>query len=219
MAQALHLCGNTMSSKLTFFKNFIKEFHYTGAIMPSSEGLSLAITEKLRERNEEKISVLEVGAGTGVFTRKIINHLKQDDELIVYEINDEFTDYLKNSVVKDIDEGIEIKLLNEDIMIEDENDRKYDFIVSGLPFNNFPVEVVEKILSLYMRKLKIGGILSFFEYMYMRNIKLSLPLAKNELIRIKRIDELVNHFNEKFGIGRSSIYKNIPPAFVNYLRR
>src|SRR6266576_2102252 len=40
----------------------------------------------------------------------------------------------------------------------------YDYIVSGLPLNNFPVSQVRKIFRAYNRLLKPGGTLTYYEY-------------------------------------------------------
>ena len=79
---------------LVFLKNFISHFYHTGALLPSSRYLARVITERI-ESGDSPISILEVGAGTGSFTREIISKLKAGDKFVIYEINSEFCEILK----------------------------------------------------------------------------------------------------------------------------
>ena len=117
-------------------------------------------------------------------------------------------------------ENIEVELVSDDILKESSKNVKYDYIVSGLPFNNFEPRVVEAILASYMKMLKAGGVLSFFEYAYVRDIKLGLyPSKSSEYGRIHQIDEIIRYYSNKFSGEKKMVFRNIPPAFVNFMVR
>ena len=50
-------------------------------------------------------------------------------------------------------------------------ERRFGVLISGLPLNNFGVDEVERILSLFERLIAPGGTLSFFEYIFIRRVK------------------------------------------------
>ena len=96
-------------------------------------------------------------------------------------------------------------------------DQNYDFIISGLPLNNFPAELVDEIASKYFQLLKPGGVLSYFEYMFVRPIRkvVTRGLEKN---RIRRIDEIMQGHCSRHRIARDNIWVNVPPAWVQHLQ-
>lgn len=205
-----------MRDAFTFFKNFLTRFHHTGAVAPSSAALARAITARVGPA-AGPLDVLEVGPGTGPFTRALAGRLKPGDRLDLYEINEEFCAALREHVLPLLP-GVEVTLVCDDIL-KSPPARRYDAIVSGLPFNNFEPRAVEAILSLYMRLIKPGGTISFFEYLAVRPLKMRLLPRGAERDRIARIDGIVRAFRDRCGAGESRVHLNIPPARVVYLRK
>jgi phospholipid N-methyltransferase len=92
----------------------------------------------------------------------------------------------------------------------------YDFIVSGLPINNFPVAQVREIFRVYKRLLKPGGTLSFFEYVLIRQLK--SPFVKRpERRRLYGVGRVVERYLRDFQIRRQQVWFNFPPAFARHL--
>src|SRR5437867_376547 len=148
-----------------FYSEFRNNFTTTGAIAPSSPLLAKAIVVPLLQRPGRPISVLEVGAGTGSFTHRILKHLRPGDILDVYEINPKFYNFLINSFNKEklSEKGISCQFHNADIRSLRKH-IQYDFIISGLPFYAFEPHAVSEILEIYMEHLSPVGVLSYFEY-------------------------------------------------------
>jgi phospholipid N-methyltransferase len=90
-------------------------------------------------------------------------------------------------------------------------------IISGLPLNNFSVELVDQILAKLRRLLAPGGTLSFFEYVAVRRVK-SLASSRAERARLRgvgRVMEEMLHANE---MHRELVLANVPPAWVHHVR-
>lgn len=77
-----------------FFNNFIKYPNMIGAICPSSKALA---NKMVADIDFEKVKcIVEYGAGTGVFTEKIIERKKDDSILLFFELNENLYTLLKN---------------------------------------------------------------------------------------------------------------------------
>ena len=94
--------------------------------------------------------------------------------------------------------------------------QSFDFIVSGLPLNNFSPDLVQQIFDKYLELLAPGGMLSYFEYMYVR------PLRKRfsrgiERQRIHDLDAVIVPHLNNHRVRRDSVLLNFPPAWVQHL--
>jgi phosphatidylethanolamine/phosphatidyl-N-methylethanolamine N-methyltransferase len=209
-----------LHDQIAFFREFRSRFETTGAIAPSSSALARSMTRFLAERSQQiPIRVLEVGPGTGPVTDKIIPHLKGGDTFDLVELNAAFAERLKQRFDADPHwrEAASFSRIHELPVQDFHSSQKYDFIVSGLPLNNFPSALVETITSHYFQLLKPGGMLSYFEYMYVRPIRRRLTRGP-ERERIVAIDDHMRNCCDRFRICRDSIWRNIPPAWVQHLR-
>jgi phosphatidylethanolamine/phosphatidyl-N-methylethanolamine N-methyltransferase len=208
-----------MKNTFLFIKEMWRDFHHTGAIAPSSPSLARAITRSLSKK-KSPTTVLEVGAGTGVFTREIINLLTAGDTLDVYEINPTFIPALEKILDPKPGNGhpgIRTNLHATDILKLDKIGC-YDFIVSGLPLNNFDADTVHAILDVLMQSLKPGGTLCYFEYMFLRRIK-CVAAGPAERTRLKSVTSVLERFLEKHQTERIGVWLNLPPAYVRVIRK
>jgi phospholipid N-methyltransferase len=93
----------------------------------------------------------------------------------------------------------------------------YDFIVSGLPLNNFPVAQVRQIFAAFNRLLKPGGTLTYYEYVLVRQFK-SPFVSRRERRRLFRVGRVMSSYVRDYQIRRERIFINVPPATVRHLR-
>ena len=194
-----------------FLKEFRSNFHTTGAMLPSSRYLASEITSRLARRPAEPVRVLEVGPATGSFTRKILTYLGPDDHLDLCEINPAFVRHLKTWLGK-LPNSPHIRIFDHSIL-QVEPEARYDFIISGLPLNNFAPEEVRAILKHFRRLGHDGTEFSDFEYWSLRTLRVGLSTGRQRG-RMKRIDRVVRRFIWEHGHDRSIVWLNIPPARV-----
>jgi phospholipid N-methyltransferase len=207
-----------ISEYSTFFREFRRTFDTTGALAPSGRLLARAIVQPLRE-HDRPVRILEVGAGTGAVTKEIVRHVAPGDRLHVVELNDRFVEVLRRRF--DSEPGFrEVAAQTEIIhapVQELETAEPYDFIVCGVPFNNFSTELVKSIFRHMMELLGPGGTLSFFEYLWIRRFKM-LVATPEERRRVARVGCVLKKYLEWYECDRDTVYVNVPPAVAHHLR-
>jgi phosphatidylethanolamine/phosphatidyl-N-methylethanolamine N-methyltransferase len=178
-------------SKRSFLKEFIRENKTVGSLTPSSRFLASKMLDNI-DYSKTKV-IVELGPGTGVFTRRIAKKLPENVILLVFELNEEFYLQLKNEfkqtnivIIHDSAENI----LN---YLKDHNFDCADVIISSLPLSNFNEEVRSSILNKVYESLNDAG--KFIQFQYSLQSKKALMSLFQEV-----------------NIGFTAL--NIPPAFV-----
>lgn len=211
----------SIQNYLAFFRQFRQKFETTGAVAPSSRFLATAMTRYLAARDSAKpVRVLEIGPGTGPVTDSIVNLLRPGDRFDLVELNDEFVEILEWRFRKETSwSAVRQQSTIHRLPIQEfQATEPYDFVISGLPLNNFPADLVKTITDAYFRLLKPGGTLSYFEYMYVRPVRKKVTRGA-ELQRITTIDSILSDHCRTMRIHRDSVWINIPPAWVQHLRK
>jgi phospholipid N-methyltransferase len=204
-------CGN-------FFREFRRHFRTTGSILPSSRFLARALAKPLRGPRPA-CRILEVGPGTGSVTKEIARRMLPDDRLDAVEINGHFVTVLERRLREEKafracrDQIEVIHAAVEDLV----GDSVYDFIVSGLPLNNFPVAQVRAIFATYNRLLKPGGMLSYYEYTLVRQFKTPF-VDRRERRRLFRVGRVMRGYIRDYQVRRERVFVNVPPATVRHMR-
>ena len=210
-----------------FLQQAREDFIHTGAIAPSSRFLARAVTAPLRPQGPP-LRVMEAGAGTGALTGQILQCLPAGSKLDIYELNPIFARHLALRFGTDdpnmqpgpgISEGRKVTVrVNNKNAQEIPEEPRYDAIISGLPLNNFEPSQVKQILQRLFASLKPGGVLSYFEYLLIRELK-SLTTGRQERRRLRRVGRITGGFLEKYEYRREAVFLNIPPALVHQLRK
>ena len=207
------------SELLVFTREFRRHFHTTGALLPSSRALARRMGAPLARHPGPK-RILEVGPGTGVFTAEIVRHLLPDDRLDVIEANSTFVGMLRERFDG---EAAFRRVRSQCRLIEgyapDAIDRpSYDYIISGLPMNNFEPQLVERILGAFITALVPGGMLSYFEYLYIREVK-SVVAPRAERQRVRAVAEVTGSFIKRYQTATDQVFVNVPPAIARHFQR
>lgn len=207
------------SNNIEFFRQFRQRFKTTGAIAPSSRFLAKSMCWPMGKASAPR-RILEVGPGTGAVTTQLVKLLEPGDRLDLVEINDVFADLLRKRF--ETDEGWKAVAAQCEVHVmplqEFTAGDRYDFVISGLPMNNFEPELVAELLEVCFALMKEGGVLSYFEYMYIRDLK-CVATRGDEKERIRAIDKVVSEWQEKYRFDRDWIFMNLPPAWVQHLRK
>ncbi|PSW32296.1 SAM-dependent methyltransferase [Photobacterium phosphoreum] len=179
---------NRINDVILFIKQYLKNPKEIGSLIPSSNTLSKMMTDSIIGHGD---TLIELGAGTGVFTKQIKLKFK-DHKFYVFEKNTNFHENLLN--IKNIDlycDALDI------INIIDKNKTKVSDVISGLPLRSIDNKISNIILSHAFCLLINGG--QFIQFTY----GLKSPISNNFLKEHNMV------LNKKI-----YVIKNIPPATI-----
>ena len=202
-----------------FFREFLRNFHTTGAILPSGRNLAAALSRFVGEKSPQPRRILEVGPGTGAVTGHIIARMGATDRLDLVELNSSFVQRLNGRFEHEpafrvaADRARVLHCPVEELP----RAQRYDLIVSGLPLNNFAVSDVERILAALVELLASGGTLSFFEYIAVRPAR-ALVSGRAERERLRGIGEALHGVLDGREVRRDAVWLNVLPAWVHHVR-
>ena len=195
---------------LTFLRQFFRDTRNTGSIMPSSPALARPMVHGIATGAPQRW--LEVGPGTGPFTRALLAAKRPGDRLVIVELSKDFCVRLDADILApwkraNPGQAAEVVLINapiEDAKLEP----GFDHVVCGLPFNNFPPELVERIMVQLRELIRPGGSLRYFAYVGARTLRDGRGALRGAA-PLAAIEERV-----LAGCTRTSdvVMANIPPA-------
>jgi len=181
-----------MSSKKrgTFFSEAIKNLNTVGTFTYSSRFLIHKTIQPIDFSKD--ITLVELGAGDGCFTKILLNKMTANSKIIAFELSGSFVEMLRENIKDDrltiIDESVELL----DYYLKEKNITEVDHVVSALPLVVFPEEMVESILNTCISYIKPGG---YF-------VQISYSTLKLHLLK-----KWFNNVKVKYTI------RNSPPAF------
>jgi len=207
-----------------FLQQFRCNFTTTGSVFPSGKPLARALTSPLREfhgsspKDHAPIHVLECGPGTGAVTTEIVPLLGPNDQLTLVEANPVFA--------KRVEERFAQEALFHDVSkrsrilcqrLEDVQEQSaFDFVISGLPLANFPLDDVQAILEQFERVTRPGGHISFFEYVAVRPARTLITGGKDRA-RLAGIKSLLVDMFGRHPSRREIVLANFPPAWAQHV--
>jgi phospholipid N-methyltransferase len=139
---------SALKNQAAFFRQFRQRFETTGAIAPSSRFLARSMTSFLAARNPSTpVRMLEIGPGTGPVTEAIVKLLQPHDVFDLVELNEEFVAILRSRFENETEwQRVRAQATIHQLPVQDfVAQEPYDFVISGLPLNNFPAELVTSI--------------------------------------------------------------------------
>ncbi|MEC6815023.1 class I SAM-dependent methyltransferase [Photobacterium toruni] len=164
---------------------FLRNPKNTGSVISSSQFLVQEMISHISPEN----TIIELGAGSGVITRKLAE-IQAIDTIYTYENNPIF----HKSLVK-IDKTICVSDLFT--MKQRHKNQKVKTVISSIPFVNFSTETKTKALNDISTVLDHGG--KLIQYTYLNRC----PFGKDNL-----------HQNKLMLTATKKVWLNFPPATV-----
>jgi phospholipid N-methyltransferase len=177
-----------MYSLDTFIGQSLRHFIKVGSIFPSSSFLARRMVRGINSK-----IIVELGPGTGVFTKEILKILPADGVLISIESNESFVNFLNKNIGDKRFKLFKSDALQLKDILKQNGIDKVDCIISGLPLGHFSSGLKRNILEKIKNSLSDHGIYVQFEYF---------------LAGIKSIKRFFPNVTFSFEL------LNIPPAFV-----
>ena len=183
-----------------------------GEIAPFSSATIDALLAPLVRKlaTNARVKVVEVGAGTGGVTRKLVDLKRQYPHTLkvyVVELNEAF-----QPVLETIIGNSGVKLLMGDYN-DVKSNRKIDFIVSTLPEQSLPADLVKALTEKMEKDLKPGGFLTRVRYV-LKLHWLTPFFSKQKAQDITEACRVSTEFDKKYHATSELILWNIPPVDV-----
>lgn len=158
------------SSKFLFLRQFLSKPLGIGSITPSGKHLARNMVVTLGWQPNEY--VIELGPGTGVFTRELLAQGVPANRIVLIEFNKDFVKFLRH-------EFPQVQVIEGDasalpVILEQLGIGKVKRIVSGIPMRSLSRAMGAAITSAIAFSLEAGGVAVQFTYATMP------PLAKAE---------------------------------------
>lgn len=179
-----------------FLRSWLASPLKVGAIAPSGKALARMMTNSIGPSTGH---VVELGPGTGVFTRNLLLRGVREQDLTLIEFNEDFAHRLRRRFP-----NARVICTSAANIAEVDFERRSSVgaVVSGLPLLSMPTSTVSAILRGSFEHLRSGG--DFFQFTYAcRN-----PVAEQTLDRLGLQSSLIG-----------STWVNLPPASVYGIHR
>jgi phospholipid N-methyltransferase len=188
--------NSTCSDFVQFFRSWISNPMQVSAIAPSGERLARLMTKEVEALDEP---ILELGPGTGVFTRALLARGVRECDLTLIEFGAEFVDKLSDRFpqarIVQMDAG---KIAEAGLF----DKTPVGAVVSGLPLLAMSPAQVASIISGAFSVLRPGG--SFYQFTYGPRCPVQRPILERLGLQATRIGGTV---------------RNLPPASVYRISR
>ncbi|HUF63931.1 MAG TPA: hypothetical protein VMN36_17765 [Verrucomicrobiales bacterium] len=192
-----------LMERLAFFRSFLGNPSTIGAVSPSSRVLARAMVEGCSMESAE--TVVELGPGTGAFTRLILDRIGPATTFFALELDPNHARILRRKF-----RGVQVYEDSAAKLIEylgQHRKANVDYIVSGLPWANFPGRAQGQLLAAIQTALAPAGVFVTFAYAH------ACWLSQAKQFR--------RDLSARFGCVETSpiVWRNLPPAFVYRCRQ
>lgn len=201
---------------LTFFKGIVRNPLQVGAFSPCTRFVAKEITKYVGSvPADQPVRILEVGAGSGVFTTQLESMLagRSGDYIVdVIEIDPHYCQLLQER----FKDNPHFVIHCTDVSTFQASS-KYDYIVSSVPFNTMDNDVIKRILDSYTKLITPEGVISYVEHLWLPELKGYFMRGADKQIYAER-RALINGFKDAHVFETVTVYANITPLYVYHLR-
>jgi phospholipid N-methyltransferase len=188
--------SDEISDLQRFLRSWVGDPLRVGAIAPSGESLARLITSEISERSGP---VLELGAGTGVFTRALLDRGVHESDLTLVEYGSDFVRLLDFRFPKARVLWMDASQLATHKLFEPEG---VGAVISGLPLLSMPPRKVIAVLSGAFMYLRTDG--AFYQFTYGPRCPIPRKILDRLCLKATRI---------------GGTMRNLPPATVYRIAR
>jgi phosphatidylethanolamine/phosphatidyl-N-methylethanolamine N-methyltransferase len=184
------------SDFVQFFRSWVSNPLQVSAIAPSGERLARLMTKEIEALGEP---VLELGPGTGVFTRALLARGVRECDLTLVEFGAEFAGVLSGRFPEARVVQMDAGEIGRSRLFDD---RTVGAVISGLPLLSMAPAKVSDILAGVFRVLRAGG--AFYQFTYGPRCPVQRSIMTDLDLQATRIGGTV---------------RNLPPASVYRISR
>jgi phospholipid N-methyltransferase len=146
---------------LRFLLGFLRRPLAVASVVPSSRWLTRRVAARA-VRDETRV-VVELGPGTGVVTRALLDALPRDGRLLALELEPDFAERLGDeSDPRLVVHQGDARALEE--VVHEHRLPRVDAIVSGIPFSTLGPEAGRQVLERAWRVLAPGGCFVAYQF-------------------------------------------------------
>ena len=180
---------------IRFLKGVIATPKTVGAIMPTSARMANRMASIIDTGSG--LPVLELGPGTGVITRAILDKGVKPENIVSVDYSSDFVRHLRGKYPG-------VNFINGDAFslaetLENYRGQKFDCVISGIPLLNFPMHQRVKLIEDLLKLVPVGRPIVQFSYG-----PVSPVVARPDSYTIKHFD---------------FIMRNIPPAQIWHYKK
>lgn len=180
---------------MRFFGAFIREPFAVGALCPSSPVLARAVVNSCDFKPDD--TVVELGPGTGAFTRLLLERLSKHGRLLAFETSATNVKILRRTlprcrVIHDSAEHLARYLPG----------KRVDCVISGLAWGNMLPRVQDRILRAIWQSLSSQGQFVAFAYAHAFCLPTSLRFRRRLFQNFGRVETT------------PIVWRNLPPAYI-----
>jgi phospholipid N-methyltransferase len=158
-----------------YIMNFIKDRNVASITPTSSVGVKRVCSKIDFSQNN---LIVEYGPGTGVFSKYMLQKMRQTSRLILIERNGSFNSILRKNI--DDPRAVLVHDSAENVLqtLRACKESEADYIVSGIPFSFLSSDLKHRILYNTHRALKKGGKFLVYQTCFQTNNHLKVHLQK-----------------------------------------
>jgi phosphatidylethanolamine/phosphatidyl-N-methylethanolamine N-methyltransferase len=176
--------------ELLFFKRWLANPLKVGALLPSSSHLARLVARHTRRRDDEV--VIELGAGTGVVTKALLESGIPTDRLFVVELDGDLCRFLRRAMPHaQVIQGDATRLAE---LLPKSTLGRVSTVISGIPMVTLPLEIQRRMIDSWFAVMGVDGYMLQYTYSLMSPI----PEADHGLV------------GKRCGVA----VRNLPPAWV-----
>ena len=154
--------GPDLRDHALMVRRFLRSPNTVGAVSVSSRALARRMVAGLP--TDRPLSLVELGPGTGPFTRALVNHVARGSRILAIDLEQTFVDRLQG-LWPEVD-CVCASAVDLEALVAERRMAPVDHIVSGLPFASLPADTTRRILDGIERTLRAGGTFSTFQYLH-----------------------------------------------------